>query len=64
MDYENYRIAAYFVVIMFGGAFNSKFMAPSIVAALAMVALSGNVAGANFVFLFYLSALIISGFRG
>jgi hypothetical protein len=62
-DYENYRIAAYFVVTMFGAAVNSKVLGASIVAALAYVALAGNVAGANFVFFFYLAAVLLASFR-
>lgn len=63
MDYENYRITAYFVVIMFGAAVNSKNLGVSIVAALGMVASMGNVGGANFIFLFYLPFVLLSGFR-
>ena len=63
MDYENYRLTAYFVVVMFGAAFNSKNLGVSIVAAVALLASVGNVDGANFIFLFYLPAVLLSGFR-
>ena len=63
MDYENYRLAAYFVVVMFGAALNSKFLGVSLVAAVALSAFIGNVDGANFVFLFYISAVLLAGFR-
>ncbi len=62
MDYENYRIAAYLVVIMFGAALNAKFLGPSIVAAIA-ISTSNTLDSSNFVFVFYLSTLLLAGFR-
>ena len=64
MDYEQYRIPAYFVVILIGGSFNAKFQTPSIVMALALVAFANNPAACTFVFGFYVGALVLSGFRG
>lgn len=63
MDYEIYRIPSYFVVILFGSAFNARFMGVSVVAAVAIASMADNVGGANFIIMFYVSALILSGFR-
>lgn len=54
---------AYFVVIMFAGAFNSKALAICIVASLGLVAFYPSKELASFIFLFFIPAYVIASFR-
>jgi hypothetical protein len=63
VDPNDYIYPAYFVLVLFGAAVNSKFLGVSIVAALSLVAFYPNWSMGGFVVLFYLPALLVAGFR-
>ena len=57
-------IFAYFVLIMFGAAFQPKALGASVVCGLGLVAAAGDVTKSAFIFLLYIPAFLVASFRG
>jgi hypothetical protein len=61
---QDYLFPAYFVVLLFIGAFSHKGQRVAIIAALALVAVFPNPDAGTFVFIFVIPASIIAYFTG
>jgi hypothetical protein len=62
VDYTQFIFPAYFVTLMFAGAFQHKFSRVVVPAALGLVAVYPSAIMGGFIMLFLIPALLISGF--
>lgn len=60
---NDYLYPAYFVLVLFAAAFNSKALGLSIVTAISLMAFYPNPDYGNFVVLFFVPAYIVASFR-
>ena len=64
MNAARYLFSAYFVVLIFVGAFSAKLQRVAIVAAIGIGAVYQNPDAATFIFLFVVPAAILASFTG